>query len=219
MSSNLNRDLVQIGMRLSCPVSLAAEGPEADIEDVLLRAIVRFPEDHRLTSLVFSWIKVHGRHIIVEKIRRAAERHYPEKDFPEIRWLAAVAAFAAESCSHKWQKLAKRSREPVYLYPQDVTESAVALKGSIPWLNKLNFIVPASGLRIRTDDVLSPEQLIAINVQYRNRYLFGASWRADIITAIQQGMKTPTEISRGIGCSYEPAYRVFHEYKLASAIS
>jgi hypothetical protein len=216
MSSNLNRDLVRIGMRLSLPGSAVAKNGNADIEDTLIRAIIRFPEDHRLASLVFSWIKVHGAYVIVEKLRKTAERRYPKKEFPEIRWVSAVAAFAADSCSHKWRKLAKRSSVPVYLFPQDVTESAVALKGNIPWLKKLNFVVPASALRIRDDDVLSPEKLIETNAQYRNRYLFGPSWRADIITAIQQGMKTPSEIAKGIGCSYEPAYRVFHEYMLVA---
>ena len=216
MSSNLNSDLVRIGMRLSLPDSAVAKNGNADIEDTLIRAIIRFPEDHRLASLVFSWIKVHGAYVIVEKLRKTAERRYPKKDYPEIQWVSAVAAFAADSCSHKWRKLVKRSRKPVYLFPQDVTESAVALKGSVPWLKKLNFVVPASALRIRDDDVLSPEKLIETNTQYRNRYLFGPSWRADIITAIQQGMKTPAEIAKGIGCSYEPAYRVFHEYMLAA---
>ncbi len=215
MSSNLIRDLVRIGMRLSVPDSGVAKNENVDIEDTLIRAIVRFPEDHRLASLVFSWIKVHGSYVIVEKLRKTVERRYPKKDYPGIQWVSAVAAFAADSCSHKWRKLAKRSRVPVYLFPQDVTESAVGLKGSIPWLKKQNFVVPSSSLRSRADDVLSPAKLIETNTQYKNRYLFGPSWRADIITAIQQGMKTPAEIAREIGCSYEPAYRVFHEYMLA----
>jgi hypothetical protein len=219
MSSNLNRDLVRIGMRLSLRGSPAGKDVPADIEDTLLRAIVRFPDDHRLASLVFSWIKVHGRYVIVQKLRKTARQHYPKADFPAIVWLSAVAAFAAEACGYKWRKLAKRSRAPVYLFPKDVTESAISLKGSVPWLEKLNFRVPASSLRIREDDVLSQEELIAVNAQYRNRYLFGASWRADIITAIQQGMKTPTEVAKEIGCSYEPAYRVFHEYMLAHGAS
>lgn len=213
---NLNRDLVRIGMRLSLRESPRGRNAPADIEETLLRAIVRFPDDHRLVSLVFSWIKVHGKYVIVQKLRKTAREHFPKNEFPAIVWLSAVAAFAAETCSLKWRKLARRSRTPVYLFPEDVTESAIALKGSVPWLEKLNFRVPASALRIREDDVLSQEELIAANAQYRNRYLYGPSWRADIITAIQQGMKTPTEIAKGIGCSYEPAYRVFHEYMLAT---
>lgn len=219
MSTNLNRDLVRIGMRLSLRESSSGKDIDADIEDTLLRAIVRFPKDHRLVSLVFSWIKVHGSYVIVEKLRKTAQRDYPRKEHPAIRWLSAVAAFAAESGGHKWRKLAKRSRTPVYLFPEDVTKSAIALKGSVPWLEKLNFLVPASALRIREDDVLSREKLIETNAQYRNRYLFGPSWRADIITAIQQGMKTPTEIAKRVGCSYEPAYRICHEYMLATGTS
>ena len=55
-----------------------------------------------------------------------------------------------------------------------------------------------------------------MNRQYRNRYLYGPSWRADIVTAIESGATSPAEIVRRLGCSYEPAHRVFREYALAA---
>ena len=78
-------------------------------------------------------------------------------------------------------------------------------------------LIAEGSLRIREDDVLPPAVLAKKNKQYRNRLLYGPSWRADIITAIENGAKNPTEISKSIGCSYEPAYRVFTEYSLAKA--
>ncbi len=216
MRLSLNDRLVHIGVRLSGGKGKRrSRNARVDIEQTLIDAALAFPEDARLASLVFSWIKVHGSYVIVEKFRKLCARVAIE-EHPEIRWSTALAAFAAEHCSHKWKKLVKKSKSPVYLFPQEVTKSAVTMKGSIPWLKKLNFIVPEGSLRIRESDVLTPEELIEANRQYRNRYLFGPSWRADIITAIQMGMKSPMEISKRLGCSYEPAYRVFQEYKLAS---
>lgn len=48
---------------------------------------------------------------------------------------------------------------------------------------------------------------------YKNRLIYGAQWRADIITAIERGAKTPTEISRMCGASYESCHRVLSELK------
>jgi hypothetical protein len=64
---------------------------------------------------------------------------------------------------------------------------------------------------------MTPEELVKVNQQYRNRYLYGPNWRADIITAIESGLTSPTQIMRRVGCSYEPAHRVWREWQIASA--
>ncbi|MEK7269554.1 MAG: hypothetical protein AAB215_01280 [Planctomycetota bacterium] len=187
----------------------------ADIERTLLDAIAEIPLDPRLASLVFTWIEVHGRYVIVEKLAKLAAA-WTEDERLRLAWLPAVAAWAAERGSPKWRKLARKAPEPVTLFPRDVTESAVVLKGSIPFLARKNFIVPEGSIRIRKPDVLSPAELARMNRQYRNRYLYGPSWRADIVTAIESGATSPAEIVRRLGCSYEPAHRVFREYALAA---
>jgi len=212
-----NQRLLAIGVLISSKT--AEESPVEgfiDLEQTLIDAILRFPEDARLASLIFSWIKVHGSHVIVEKFAKLV-LNYPEAQYPAIKWAHAIAAFAAQNGIHKWKKLVKRSETPVYLYPQKITESAIALKGSVEWLKEINFIVPENSIRIRTRDILTPKELIRHNRQYRNRYLYGPSWRADIITAIEYGLQSPSEICSLIGCSYEPAHRIFHEYSLAKS--
>jgi len=103
------------------------------------------------------------------------------------------------------------------LYPKEISESAISLKGPIDYLLKFNFRVPKGSIRIRPSDVLTPPELIRSHRQYRNRFIYGPSWRADIMTAIEKGARTPTEIMKATGCSYEPAYRVFHEYQLVKS--
>lgn len=205
-----NEKLRAIGFRITAPDSTrkVSSRTSADIESTLLEAIQDAPQDGRLASLIFTWLQVHGAYVNVERFAKLAR----SIEAPLVR---GYAAFAAEHCGAKWSKLARRSKEPVYLYPQELTESAVRLKGANELLKKVNVIVPSDAIRIRERDVFTPQELAHISRQYRNRYLYGPSWRADIITAIESGAASPSEVMRMVGCSYEPAHRVFREYKLA----
>lgn len=212
MTSTLDDRLRAIGFRIASNGELSS--PEgADIERTLLEAVREVPRDGRLASLLLSWAKVHGKIVIVEKLKKFSSQL--EKAGPgSTTWLAALAAFAVEGGDARWKLLIRRARQAVYLFPKEVTDSAVRMNGSVEWLSKINFIVPEGSLRIRIQDVLAPKELIHRNRQYRNRYLYGPSWRADIASAMERGLLTPSAIAREVGCSYEPAYRVFHQLAL-----
>lgn len=218
MDSNLDHRLEAIGFRLAHTVSSsrAPDTLDVDIERTLLDALVELPSDRRLASLLFTWVKVHGAHVIVEKLRKLAGPARFDPDSPTI-WLSALAAFAIENGSRKWSKLFVKPPRPILLYPAELTQSAIAMKGAISWLESAGFLLPAGSLRIREADVLPAAELVRRNRQFRNRYLYGASWRADIITAVQEGYSRPAAIVRHVGCSYEPAYRISKEYTLATA--
>lgn len=211
----LNEKLRGIGFRLtSVSPERRSKAPPVDIERALLEAILQSADGGRLASLLFSWLKVHGAYVNVERLAKLA-KSYPEKTYPAIRLLSGYAAFALEHCGQKWKKLTRRSKEPLYLYPKEITDSAVEMKGSVDYLAKFGVIVPNGSIRVRDKDVLSPDELIRVNSQYRNRYLYGPSWRADIVTAIEGGAESPSEVMKRVECSYEPAYRVFKEYRMA----
>jgi hypothetical protein len=209
--------LATIGFRVGGGrVLVPPEQFEVDIEKTLLDVILEVPSDRRLASVLFTWVKVHGNYVIVEKLRKLAGTK-PWKGRPELVWLVAVARWAAECGGPKWKKLVTPTKEPVFLFDREVTESAIARKGAVPWLGEVGFRVPEGSLRIRESDVMSPEELASVNTQYRNRYRYGPSWRADIITAIESGLDSPAAIARRVGCSYEPAHRVLREWKVATA--
>ena len=165
-----------------------------------------------LLSLLFSWIGVHADHVVVDKLRKRL-RADGNADVRLV--VSALAAYAVSRGRHKWRKLIGAPEKPTFLSASKAAQSAVGLKGAEPWLEVHNVLAGKGSLRIRPQDVLSAEELAKVNTQYRNRLLYGASWRAEIITAIQQGAKTATEISRRVGCSYEPAHRVRREYLIA----
>jgi hypothetical protein len=210
-----NDALIEIGFRLAGAYDGHYDSVRTDIEAALLHVIRDFTKDYRIAAILLAWIKVHGNYVIVEKLMKLKNKS--ERDAGEsFLWLTLVAAWAVECGCHKWRKLIKNETGPVYLYDPEISESAISRKGLIPWLEPLGYRVPQNSFRIRESDVLTREELIDWNPQYRNRYLYGPSWRADIITAVQQGITIPAEISRTIGCSYEPAYRISHEYLMAA---
>ncbi len=216
-TSQLDRDhdLIAIGFRLASTEVENFKPEVVDIESTLLDTIGSFTNDYRIASVLMSWIKVHGNYVIVEKLIKLHERI--RKEIPvHFPWMTLVAAWAVECGYHKWRKLVKKENGPIYLYDPEISESAILRKGMISWLEPLGFRVPHNSLRIRDSDVLTPKELIQFNPQYRNRYIFGASWRADIVTAIQNGFTIPMGISRVVGCSYEPAYRISRDYIMAN---
>lgn len=210
-------DLVCIGMRFAGVSPQEACVRNVDIETMILDIAEDFSEDTRLASVLLSWIKVHGNYVIVEKLAKFAAQRVKDPAI-ELPWLSVTAAWAVECGYHKWRKLVKSVVGPVYLYPKAMSEGAIKLKGIIPWLEPLGFRIPLNSIRIREEDVMPPERLIQHNLQYKNRYLYGPSWRADIITAVQRGVTSPAEISRVVGCSYEPAYRISREYLMVASL-
>ena len=203
-----NRKLAWIGIRV------AGEVHSDDIEKIFLDAVLECSKDYRLASLLFSWMKVHGNYVIVEKLRKLIKK--TEMTEEQKLWTSALAVYGKNNCSHKWKSMITIPEHNSYLFPEKMSKSAIKLKGAEEWLEEYRILLPKGSLRIREEDIMKPEQLIKMNHQYKNRYLFGPSWRADIITAIQDGCKTPTAIVNKIGCSYEPAHRIFHEYSMAA---
>lgn len=209
MSLSLNEKLIAIGIHIHSKKRIRRSVNHfIDIESTLIEGIMEYSKDARMISLILSWINIHGKYVIVEKmmkLRTAQNRHL----------ISLMAAFCYKRNLHKWKKLILKEPKPRYIYPKEITDSAVKVKGAIPWLKEINIIVPESSFRIRESDIFRPSELIKLNQQYRNRYIYGACWRADIITAIEWGCESPTEITQLIGCSYEPAHRIFNEFKLA----
>jgi len=205
---SLDQKLQYIGFQISGPRKINFE-QWIDIENTLYEATLEISIDSRLFSLICSWVSVHGDYVIIEKLMKLQRKI-------NSPWLVAVAICAANLGFHQWKRLIKKQRGTFSLVDQNLALSSISIKGEEPQFRNKGFLIPKGSIRIRSSDALDPEHLVRSNSQYRNRLLFGASWRADIITAIEKGMKTPYEIAKVLGCSYEPAHRIFKEYSLAA---
>lgn len=213
MNLTLNERLLALGIRLAnTHFPKKFQMVEVDIEKTLFDASREFESDARLASLVFTWVNVHGDYVNIEKLKKLRAQSLRAEDHD---WISVLAAYAYSEGLQRWKLLMQKSKEPLFLFPRAITESSVRLKGEETWARKVNAIIPRGAIRIRESDIVEPRELIRINPQYKNRYLYGASWRADIITAIETGIDTAAAIARLIGCSYEPAHRVLKEYRLA----
>lgn len=207
--SNLSLDqkLIYIGIQLA-GVQKIKDPQWVDIENTLHDATLEIPHHSSLFSLLCSWVSVHGDYVIIEKLMKLQKK----KNSP---WLVAVAICAFNMGFHQWKRLIKKQKGPLALVNTELALSSMILKGEEPNFKKNGFLIPNGTIRIRASDSQTPERLVRKNPQYRNRLIFGASWRADIITAIDVGIKTPYQIAKILGCSYEPAHRILKEYTLA----
>lgn len=186
-----------------------------DLEETLILAAYEAQEDFRLLSLLATWMTVHGEYVIVEKFFKKLK--FFEKyrgSIPTV--INLLAAVAVEAGSAKWKKWITCSAKKLeYPVKKSLLESSIAYQGRNEELASYGVLVPPKFLRIRNEDVFTIEELAKNNRQYRNRLIYGASWRADIISAIEEGLANPSVIAKTIGCSYEPSHRIFREFSLA----
>jgi hypothetical protein len=179
-----------------------------DIERTIYEAALCSANDGRLFSLLCGWIVVHGDKVVIEKLMKLQKKE-------NAPWLVAVAVFAVNHGMHKWKRLIRKQAQELFFVSRDSALSQIARKGVIAGMQEQNILLAQNEIRFREDDVLSPKQLAKINRQYRNRFLYGACVRADVITAIEDGTPNPYQIAKKVGCSQGPAYRIMKEYQLA----
>lgn len=203
---SLEQKLYHIGIQLAV-IEHTKRKILIDIESTIHEACLEVSRDSRLFSLLCSWVSVHGNYVITEKLMKIQKKQYAP-------WLTALAIFATNIGFHKWKRLLKKHKEQYALVSLTLALSSIELKGEEPNFKKYGFLLPKNIIRIRSSDVLKQPFLIKKNKQYFNRLRFGSSWRADIITAIEFGIENPYQIAKVLGCSYEPAHRIFNEYQL-----
>lgn len=214
----MNRELEERLAFIGISLSISGEIDKkiwVDIEKTLIDACYEVESDSRLLSLLFSWIGVHGKYLNADKIIKLYK--LTSKFRGDSPWFYALCAFGVEQGILKLKKGIKKQKELVY-FRNEKSKTLFEIKGAISYLEKIGIMIPEGSIRIRDKDVLPIEVLLKKNKQFKNRLLFGANWRADIITAIEWGMENPNRISKELGCSYEPANRIFREYMLVKGL-
>lgn len=204
MNNILYEKLSLIGLRV---IASATNIKNIDIEETLYQATIECENDGRLFSLLCSWVNVHGQNVIIEKLMSL------EKKKGESPWLWALAVYACSLKFNRWKRLIKKPKNKIFLGDRDIESSLINLKGVEEVFKKTNFMIPKGALRIREKDVMSEAELAKYNVQYRNRFLYGANLRSDIITLIQLGFEKPYQISKFLNCNNESSLRVFKEFQ------
>jgi hypothetical protein len=155
--------------------------------------------------------------VIIEKLSKILDRH--ARNGTSVEYAALLGRFAAAEGHKRWHALLSHApKTPRIVGPSDLALSLLKLRGDESWARDAGFLVPRGSLNVETKWTLSRSALARLNLQYRNRLVYGAQWRADIITAIERGAQTPAEASRASGASYEPCHRVFGELVAAGVV-
>lgn len=216
----LEEKLAAIGVMVSARSLSTKEIAAVDIEETLADVTVelcRTEANFRLVGPVLSWIAEHGSAVIVEKLVKILNLR--SADGSDVSFSALIGKFALYRGHKRWstvvEKFASNIHSPVVFGPSDIAESLLALRGEEEWALGSGFRVPAGSATPHAKWTLARKALAKLNRQYRNRLIYGAQWRADIVTAFERGARTPTEASRMSGASYEPCYRVMDELDAA----
>ena len=208
--SGLYDKLSEIGFRVTSKQKL---DEFVDIEKTILEALYEVDSDSRLLGLLFSWASVHGEHLIADKLLKYYDNK--KEHLGECPWVSAICAYLVHRKKHKFKKGIIKFKSEVWIGGRKM---AVSLKmdGAINYLKELNIMIPSKHLRLRESDILMVKELIKTNTQYKNRFIYGANWRSEIITAIERGINNPYKISKELKIGYSRVWTVFNEYQLAT---
>jgi hypothetical protein len=210
---NLDTALSRIGFRIATIDIDKRSKDYIDLEETIIKALYEARNDGRLLSLVFSWQKINGEYLITEKFFKVRDRY--QKILGENHLINAFCAYSVHLGLHKYKKGSVRLKKEQYLLRE--APAAIKSAGAVAWLKEINILCPNSHFVLKVESIMTTSELVKYNLQFRNRLIYGANWRADIITAIQMGIQNPSQIKELIGCSYEPANRIFKQYLMATS--
>jgi hypothetical protein len=184
-----------------------------DIEATLAEAIETLPfskDRGRILKVLCSWIIENGNQVILEKLAKILTQKAAAG--ADVSYAALLGAFAVSRKLHKWHILKK--------FRPDVTLEALEKKGTAleEWAQDVHFAISKGAIQTDAKYTLSRAQIAKLHKQYRNRLIYGAQYRADIVTATQLGITAIKDIVNLIGVSREPASRILAELRDAGII-
>lgn len=205
-----SEELDFLGFRLSIkPDEPKTSGVPLDLEQVLFKVCLHLQEnrfDGRLAGVLMSWMKVHGDRVHVERLSKM-RLTYCKNLGRDVLWLRFFAYYNLSFKRNRWQKLTKSvlgsNADELYLGDPIVAQMLIkrwGLESFLPTNSKLK--VHKGGIRVRENDILDERALMARNLQYRNRFRFGANARCDVVTHMESGQFSSTaKLSQFLGLS------------------
>jgi hypothetical protein len=185
-----------------------------DIEDTLAEAIETLPyspDKGRLLKVLCSWILENGDQVILEKLGKILTKKAAAG--ADVSYAAFLGAFATSNKIHKWSLLKKfEPQKEVLISDKNHGQNPVN------WAQEVNFFLATDALKTDAKYTLSRAQLAKMHKQYRNRLIYGAQYRADIVTATQLGLTRVKDIVRLIGVSPEPVSRILADLRDAGIL-
>lgn len=208
-SSELTKLMAGIGMNFAVEST-----PNPNIESTLFLASVAGMEHHDLRTLgmLVAWLDLHGSRVNLDSLTRLVTRSAPERT--KAFW-SAVGGWKEKD--RRFSRLAALYRGPrIDLLPIG-TDFQVQRFGEDPRFQNGPLRIPATILRERAGDVLSPQELVQRHRTYEWRVRMGPSYRADMWAQLETDPSlTPAALARLTFGSFATAWQVKKDWELAS---
>ena len=190
----------------------------ADPESLIIDSLEHFPEDRKLVSLVFAWLKSYSSLIHVERLKSMTKLIPAES----ARWLGGLASFCTEF-DRRWASLQKKCLSDKKPKRQDLGEfDALQIErlGEDPYFAQAGLKIPTISWEDKERKLFTREHIINNHFWFRLRVLFGANWRADVAwELVRDSEQTPYQVAKRLGCNMETAYRNWKALNEADALS
>lgn len=215
MNNHLNPYLASIGINVYFERKNKIKHPDFELILISALRLANSKKDSKLLSLILSWAHTYADYLIPEKLKKNFDRSKTLDE--DVLYYNIFCIYCFEVLKiHKFQKLID-NKVSGYLTEIKKDRIAIQMKGEEEWSSKYNIHIPSGSLRIRESDIVPIINLAKSNDQLNNRLLIGANWRADIITEIERDGENAYQISKKLGCSYEPVNRIMKQYFLVAS--
>lgn len=177
-------------------------------EEALVKSFESSLEDYKGLILAHTWVQTNYDLIHVEALTAALKRS-------SVKGIAKLLAGALLSTDQKKfasiLKKAKSDRSKPNLGKYLSFSVKIGQSEKDPAYAK--FGLELSKIDLEDKRKFRPRQyLLERNPFFKCRKIFGVNWRADVAACfLLNRAQNPTEISKFLGCSYDAAYRNYHE--------
>lgn len=211
--------LAAIGILISDKDFTQKKDSYVDIELTLAEAFItihHLKDRLRILTLLMTWVEVHGWCVIQEKLKKHLYK-LPRNDLMSS-YAALIGAYAGSLKLKSWDHLLIYAPKPDSEILEISIPSAIELRGEDDWAKKSNFQLATGSLKTNTKWVLSRSQLAKTSIQYKNRLILGANWRADVLTAVHYGATRAADVQKILPISKEPANRIIKDLRDAGLV-
>jgi len=203
----LTKKLIGIGFRLS-----GESEKNPNIEDTLIAAAIEgMAGDFRVLGILTDWFYLHYERVNVDRLIRALKN---ENNQRVNAYFAAIGNIFNKDIRYKKLKKIYRG-EALNLSLGPGSSFLIKRNGEDERFVGSKLLVANGTLRVRLDDILSPQDLAKIHSDYYYRLLIGPSYRADMVSLFKQNPRlTASELAKQTYGSFATAWGVMKDMSL-----
>lgn len=199
-----------MNFRVMASLGIAIAGGEIEPrlpEEVLIESFKLAMSDYKALTLLYTWVQRNHDLLHVE----ALISNLKSVDGSGIsRLIAGCLKATGEKRFERIFKIADRDSYPKL---KEVLSFSIDLGQCKADSSFAAFGLKVSEIKLQPERKFHPRNaLLELNPFFFCRTLFGVNWRADVAACfLLNKSKNPTEVSKFLRCSYDAAYRNYHD--------